>query len=84
MRRTIELDNTVAAELAGIRHAVDEKSEKNSADAQRQKIDDQTVATLRQALDNGWRGASELNKDERFSHLRGQEQFAKLTGEPSP
>jgi len=74
----------VAVELAGIGRAL---AEPNSDDTQlRQRVDRETVATLRQAFDKGYHDPREtqLASDERFAHLRDNEQFAKLLANQTP
>ena len=57
----------VAVELAGIGQAVADKDAGNTK--LQKRVDRETVATLRQALDNGYRPDGELASDERFTRL---------------
>ncbi len=66
----------VAVELAGIGRAV---AERKSADAElHERVDRETVATLRQALQFGLSPSQEIANDARFAHLKENKQFADL------
>jgi len=73
----------VAVELADLGQQLTGNSPEN--DGLRQRVDDQTVATLEQAFDNGYHDSNErpLANDKRFEHLHDNEQFAKLIAKHS-
>jgi serine/threonine protein kinase/tetratricopeptide (TPR) repeat protein len=72
----------VAIELAGIDHAArtDQVSSGDSIEAKNAttKLDQDVIATVRQALDHGYRPSDDLVKDERFAYLHGDPEFVKL------
>ena len=71
----------MAVELADIGRAA---REQDSVDAElRRRFDDETVATLRQALENGYVLDAKLTDDERFALLRDNKQFGELMAELS-
>ena len=63
----------VAIELAGL-------SQQIPNDELKQRADQETIATLEQAFDNGYRPSADesLATDQRFHHLRNNQQFADL------
>lgn len=66
----------VAVELAGIGRAL---SEQRSVDADLyERVDRETVATLRQALQSGFSPDQDVAHDARFAHLKKNKQFADL------
>jgi serine/threonine protein kinase/tetratricopeptide (TPR) repeat protein len=70
----------VAVELAGVGNA-----NKSSDDLDlKERLDRETVVTLRQALDSGYPRDGQLATDERFAHLRDNQQFATLTSPTTP
>jgi serine/threonine protein kinase len=70
----------VAVELAAIRQTAGEAATESATLA---KLDRETIATLRQAFENGYPRDPELAEDERFAPLAGNEQFRTLVGDSS-
>lgn len=72
----------VAVELAGIGSALADKADDQPL---RDRVDRETVATLEQAYDQGYRAPSgaRWTDDERFAHLRENEQFIQLSSRHS-
>jgi serine/threonine protein kinase/tetratricopeptide (TPR) repeat protein len=66
----------VAVELAGFGQDVVDKDAGNTK--LQTRVDRETVVTLRQSLDNGYRPERELASDKRFTRLSGNKQFAEL------
>ena len=71
----------VAVELAGIGRAVAAQKEGNAES--RERIDRETVATLRQALKQGLSRDHEIAHDKRFAHLQENTEFNELLAEHS-
>ncbi|MGD9633834.1 MAG: protein kinase [Pirellulales bacterium] len=70
----------VAVELAGIGQSAAQSDDR----AVEERVNRETVATLRQALDHGYSARELLSLDERFAHLRDNPQFTALVSQAAP
>ena len=73
----------VAVEMAEVAGAWRAESPQTSTDDLRQ-LDQEIINTLRAARDNGWKDDQDLAKDERFSFLRADKEFAQLVAAVEP
>src|SRR5262249_39715721 len=72
---------SVASELVGIARQSQNNSKAAMGHADRQKLDEEVVTTLRQAIASGRSGEINLAGDPGFSNYRGNRQFTALLAE---